>query len=136
MRVFLSVQLCVAVCCLFFVPAGFTQSNSRYAGQHAGADPWPRTMIPRDLWSISLLPGLWQGPDNRTHRASRAAWRTSGDLAAAFCNVLNSLLAAPQSCCPSWGAGLMLRWPGAGPRPCMEPFAHSRPAGNAAEQPC
>ena len=40
MRAFLSVQLCVAACCLLFVTAGFTQSNSRYAGQHAGADPW------------------------------------------------------------------------------------------------
>jgi hypothetical protein len=40
MRVFLSVQLCAAVCCLFSVPAGFTQSSSRYAGQHTSADPW------------------------------------------------------------------------------------------------
>ena len=40
MRLFLSVQFCVAVCYLFLAPAGFTQSNSRYAGQHAGADAW------------------------------------------------------------------------------------------------
>jgi hypothetical protein len=40
MRASLPVQFCAAVCCLFFVPAGFTQSNSRYAGQPSGADLW------------------------------------------------------------------------------------------------
>jgi hypothetical protein len=40
MRLFLAVHLCAVVCCAFFVPAAFTQSNSRYAGQHAGADSW------------------------------------------------------------------------------------------------
>lgn len=40
MRLFLSVQFCVAVCCLFLVSAGFVQPNSLYAGQQAGADSW------------------------------------------------------------------------------------------------
>jgi hypothetical protein len=40
MRASLPIQFCAAVCCLFFVPAGFTQSNSRYAGQPSGADLW------------------------------------------------------------------------------------------------
>jgi len=40
MGAFLSVQFRAAVCCLFFVPARFTQSNPRYDGQQAAADPW------------------------------------------------------------------------------------------------
>jgi hypothetical protein len=57
MRLFLSAQICAAVCCFFFVPAAFTQSNSSYARQHSASDSWITHSDPAGF--VVDLPRAW-----------------------------------------------------------------------------
>ncbi|MGZ4821492.1 MAG: hypothetical protein ACXVZM_07785 [Terriglobales bacterium] len=57
MRLFLSAQVCAAVCCLFFVPAALAQSKSGHAQQQSGSESWSTHSDPAGF--VVDLPSAW-----------------------------------------------------------------------------